>query len=702
MKIAIVGACGYIGSMLYDDLSALHDVECFDIASAPEYPPHRQTKASDVDVTGFDLVLYFAGISRKADCERMDYPTLYDTTVTELVKLVEKLDDKQVCIYASTGSLYYNQQIGSETDVINETCLQNYETAMLAREKAVAALGKRTVGLRMGTVIGQSPNIRPELLYHGLYYSAFLHNEVSIRNPTAWRCVLWYKDLVNGIQSMMKSLDSTVKPDVFNIGSFNATIGDVGVTVAEKTKSIVTVSTTSPDTGFTMNCDKFRDRFGYTFVGTKDTIHDEYIANKDVFMQRISTPTGYHTKCLVCRNAMMESVLDLGSQPLANNFTETACEVETYPLHVYRCRHCSHTQLNYFVDRSALFRNYIYESGTSATLRNYFKDLATTYTQKIQKPERTVLELACNDGYQLDEFKALGWKTYGVDPAVNQIARARDNGHIVEAAFWGVEPTSLVKGVHLDLIVAENVVAHVTNPVGFLQTCASVMDDDTLLVVQTSQSNMYPNNEFDTIYHEHVSFFTVRSMMAAARNAGCTVVNVYKTSIHGVSYVFEIKKGNIAVSDSLTLKDEITKGMYTDAFYTNYRHTIEGLKETSIAALKDHADRGYQIIGFGAAAKGNVFLNYVFDSRPHPLAPECILDDSRLKQGKFTAGTQIEVVGYERLQRYVGKKVIVVILAWNFSTEIIRRIKSAMPAGVEYKCIQFFPSMSINDCSDTN
>jgi nucleoside-diphosphate-sugar epimerase/2-polyprenyl-3-methyl-5-hydroxy-6-metoxy-1,4-benzoquinol methylase len=692
MKIAIIGACGYIGSMLYDDLKMEHEVECFDKTDTLAYPLHRQIKANEIDVRGFDIVLYFAGLSRKGDCDRMEYKEVYDRGVTELVKLVEKLDDTQVCIYSSTGSVYYNQRSVSECDQIDETCLQNYEIAMLAREKSVTALGKRTIALRMGTVIGQSPNIRLDLLYHGLYYSAFSFNEVSIRNPNSWRCILWYTDLVNALGCLIKSRDVLTKPDVFNIGSFNASIGDIGDTVAKKTGSKVTITTTSTDTGFQMNCDKFTQHFGYTFIGTKDTIDTEYTVNKDLFMRRATAPTGYHTKCLICRNAVMDSVLDLGSQPLANNFMKKLETVEKYPLHVYRCKYCTHTQLNYLVDRSELFRNYIYESGTSATMRKYFKELAETYTRKIATPNRTVLEIACNDGYQLDEFKALGWKTYGIDPAANLLQRARANGHCVESKFWGVEATTIVDNVHLDLIIAENVFAHVINPVGFLQKCADVMDSDTLLVIQTSQANMYPNNEFDTIYHEHVSFFTVQSMLIAAKNAGCTLVNVYKTAVHGVSYVFEIKKGIFEVPELVCLTEEITNGMYTDAFYKTYRNTIEGLKEKSIATLKEYASNGYSIIGFGAAAKGNVFLNYVFDSRPSPYAPECILDDSILKQGKFTAGTEIEVVGYDRLQSYIGKKLLIVILAWNFSAEIIQRIEKTIPAGIEYKCLQFFPA----------
>jgi 2-polyprenyl-3-methyl-5-hydroxy-6-metoxy-1,4-benzoquinol methylase len=627
----------------------------------------------------------------------MDYPSLYDANVSEIVKLVEKLNDKQICIYASTGSLYYNQSNTSESDTIDETRLENYETVMLARERAVTALGKRTIGLRMGTVIGQSPNVRPELLYNGLYYSAFSSKEVSIWNPTAWRCILWYNDLINAIRCIMYQRDMVRTPDIFNIGSFNATIGEMGISVAEKTGSKVTVTGSSTDTGFQMTCDKFSQRFGYRFIGTKDTIHADYIKNRDTFIRRISAPTGRHTKCLICRNTELESVIDLGLQPLANNFTHRSIPADIYPLHVYRCKHCTHTQLSHFIDRNVLFRDYIYESGTSATLRSYFKSFADTYSNKIDKKDRTVLELACNDGYQLDEFKSLGWKTYGVDPATNQIARARANGHIVESKFWGVEPTTLVEGVQLDLIVAENVVAHVTNPVGFLQMCASVMDTNTLLVVQTSQANMYANNEFDTIYHEHVSFFTVRSMITAVKNAGCTVVNMYKTGIHGISYVFEIKKGVFAVPQLLGLKDEISRGLYTDPFYVKYRTTIENLKHESLTLLKKHVDTGYSIVGYGAAAKGNVFLNYVFDSKPSAYAPECIIDDSILKQGKYTAGTCIEVVSHERLRTYIGKKVLFVILAWNFADEIIERIKKYTPTGVIYKHLRFFPSIIMDE-----
>jgi nucleoside-diphosphate-sugar epimerase len=679
-------------------MSKVHDVECFDVADPSAYPPHEQKKASEVDVSGFDVILYFAGISRKADCELEPYDSLYDTCVTEFLSLVQKLDN-QICIYASTGSVYYNQSNTRETDVLDLSCMFKYERVMYAREQMVASMGKKTVGLRMGTVCGISPAMRPELIYNGMYYSAFSYGYIQATNLHSWRSILWYPDLLGVIARIMN--DNAIENSVFNVGSFNSTVGDVATTIVEKTKTKLRMNVTSKDTGFQMDCAKVRDRFEYEFKGTKDTIHEYYETNKTNLLDLVNSPSGLHMKCLVCRNAKIEQVLNLGRQPLANYFMDTSEKAPSYPLEVYRCMHCSHTQLNYIVNRESLFRNYIYESGTSQTLRDDFKRIAETYTRRITKGNPTVLELACNDGYQLDEFKALGWKTYGVDPARNQIEKAVAKGHTIDCKFWGIEPSSIVDGVELDLVLAENVVAHVTNPVGFITACANVMTDNTLLVIQTSQAHMYANNEFDTIYHEHISFFTVRSMMQAAKNAGCTLVHVYKTPIHGISYVFEIKKGVFHTPDTLILQDEVRLGLYTDDFYTKYTASIHGLKARCLDVLKTYSESGYHILGFGAAAKGNVFLNYIFDSSPNPLAPEFIIDDSVLKQGKFTAGTQIEVVGPSKFEEYVGKKVVVVILAWNFATEIIQRVSRRFPS----ECIQFFPSFEVTtayECSSVD
>jgi nucleoside-diphosphate-sugar epimerase/2-polyprenyl-3-methyl-5-hydroxy-6-metoxy-1,4-benzoquinol methylase len=694
MKVVLIGACGYVGTMLYDDLVKSHSVTCIDIANPIAYPPHIQSKGGDVDISAYDVILYFAaGFCRKSDCEIEDRNRLYESNVVDLVSLVKKMNDQQICIYATTGSLYYNRLFERESDPIDETSLPNYEWSMWRREEETQALGKKTIGLRLGSVMGVSKNMRPELIYNGMYYSAFSYGYVQVSNQNSKRGVLWYPDLFGVIIRIMN--DTSVENDIFNVRSFNTTIGDIATKIGEKTGSTMRTSMTSTDKGFHMDCSKISKRFDYTVKGNYDSIHEYYQENKTKLLQYVNSPSGVHMKCLICRNAKIESVLNLGHQPLANDFINVREKIPSYPLEVYRCMHCSHTQLSYIVDRESLFRNYIYESGTSQTLRDDFKRIAQTYTRRFTKPNPTVLELACNDGYQLDEFKALGWKTYGVDPAMNQVQKAVAKGHTIDCKFWGTEPSTIVDGVDLDLIIAENVVAHVANPVDFIRTCTNVMSDKTLLVLQTSQAHMYVNNEFDTIYHEHISFFTVRSMMHAAKNAGCTLVHVYKTPVHGISYVFEIKKGVFPTPDTPVLQDEVRLGLYTDDFYTMYASSIDSLKAKCLGVLKAYSESGYTILGFGAAAKGNVFLNYIFDSAPSPLAPKFIIDDSTLKQGKFTPGTQIEVVGSTKFEEYVDKKVVIVILAWNFAHEIIQRISNKFPQGSDYECVQFFPSFKV-------
>ena len=232
----------------------------------------------------------------------------------------------------------------------------------------------------------------------------------------------------------------------------------------------------------------------------------------------------------------------------------------------------------------------------------------------------------------------------------------------------------------------------------FLKECSNYMNNDTLLVIQTSQANMYMYTQFDTIYHEHISFFTIKSMIRALRNIGCYLDNVYKTDIHGVSYVFEIRKGEQTKKLQL-LDEEINNGLYTPEVYSNYRNTIEKSREKWLDILSQYKNEGYNILGFGAAAKGNVFLNYIFNSEPNTLAPEYIIDNSSSKENKFTAGTLIQIKNENILFEYNYKKIIIILLAWNFSDEICNRLNNFIKTNnlsINVTTINFYPSLSIN------
>ena len=701
-KICIVGACGYIGSMFYKANSSLYDITCYDRSDEDIYPPHSIKRASEIstqEIQLYNVIIFLAGITRKIFCENEEFDSVYDMNVRECISIVKKMNNSQLLIYASTASLYYNQPTScNESCPLNIDIMGSYERSMYLRELEINMLGKNTIGLRMGTVIGISSTMRYDLLYNSLYYSAFSFTNIQVWDPDSWRCILGFDDLNNILQRLISKKNIFTSSTILNVGSFNVQIREAAKDVAARTDSKITIHGGNSSIGFRMDYSKICKLLEYTPQETPDTIFRMFVNNKMLLLDMINNQPNKISKCLICSNTHLGRVVDLGLQPLANEYiTDTTVSEKKFPLKIYRCKYCFHTQLSYIVSREDLFKNYIYESGTSNTIKAYFKSFAERYTNKIKilanKPYKA-LEIACNDGSQLDEFKRLGWDTYGVDPASNLVIKAAKKGHIVEEKFWAKDSSNF-KGP-FDIIIAQNVIAHVTNPVQFLQHCVSVMDDESTLVVQTSQANMYKNNEFDTIYHEHISFFTIKSMIVAANNAGASVVNVYKHPIHGVSYIFEIKKGIQQVI--LPHYDEEDRwGYYSDSLYTEYEKYIHLTKKRSLEIFISYKSKGYTILAYGAAAKGNVFLNYIFDSSPHSCAPECIFDDSSLKWDKVTAGTRIPVKSIENFKNYADKDICIIILAWNFADEIKQRIEiNRKNHDMKGKCvcISFFPVLS--------
>ena len=204
----------------------------------------------------------------------------------------------------------------------------------------------------------------------------------------------------------------------------------------------------------------------------------------------------------------------MGLQTPANSYNSKGND--KYPLGLNVCQECWHSQLTHVVDPTILFKNYMWMSGVSKEMCRYFEQFAIDadqYNINNTKNQKTVLEIACNDGSQLDAFKKLGYKTIGVDPAENFIALNEAKGHIYIPDFFGEHLINKLNQFgNFDVIVAQNVFAHVDDIHGFLRAVKALMSSTTQVYIQTSQANMILNGEFDTLYHEHVSFFTVRSM----------------------------------------------------------------------------------------------------------------------------------------------------------------------------------------------
>jgi len=395
-------------------------------------------------------------------------------------------------------------------------------------------------------------------------------------------------------------------------------------------------------------------------------------------------------KCLCCGNTALTLVLDMGHQPLANSFKANATEPEDeYPLAVNYCPDCSHLQLTHAVDPEIMFKNYLYVSGTSLTMQDYFQWFAAFVMEYFPEVKpATVLEIGCNDGSQLNYFKRYGLDTYGIDPAENIYPISSRNHNIICDFFT---PASLEKITKIpDIVYAQNVFAHQDDPESFLKLCKQAMGTSSLLFIQNSQSAMIANNEFDTIYHEHRNFFCVKSMYTLAAGVGLHLVDVFRGTIHGGSDIFVFSNYRRSPARIQGLVDmERAAGLHDIQTYTDWatkaRETTEQLAMVLDGQRKAH---NKLIVGYGAPAKGNTLLNY------GKIPLDFIIDDNPLKQGKYTPGMSIPVVTIDELKKYAGQEVCFVPLAWNFFDEIVNRIKKVRNNRTDV-FVRYFPDIVI-------
>ena len=395
-----------------------------------------------------------------------------------------------------------------------------------------------------------------------------------------------------------------------------------------------------------------------------------------------------NNNCLACDSDNIHVALDLGHQPLANSYKDsTDAPEDSYPLAVNLCHECFHLQLSHTVDPELIYKNYLYVSGTSKTLGDYSRWFANFVNEYIGNIDGSVLDIGCNDGSQLNYFKELGFKTYGIDPAENLHYLSQAN-HEVVCDFFG--PGAVPKLLNnYNAITAQNVFAHNPSPFDFLKCCRELMQEHTLLFVQTSQADMVLNNEFDTIYHEHINFFNANSMRTLAKRAGLHLIDVVKTPIHGNSYVFVLSLKNSRLHHVQNIINMEAPLLKLDT-YRAWRDTVESNIKILKTQLDEFRSQGRLLVGYGAAAKGNTLLNY------SNIQLDFIIDDNPLKQSKFSPGSGIGIVGIDVLINYSNQDNLVFVpLAWNFFTEIKQRIKLKRNNPTDV-FVKYFPNVEVS------
>ena len=328
----------------------------------------------------------------------------------------------------------------------------------------------------------------------------------------------------------------------------------------------------------------------------------------------------------------------------------------------------------------------MYVAGTSQTLKDYSDWFAGYVAETINHQTGQVLDIGCNDGTQLDAFKSRGYKTFGIDPAKN-IYTTSSAKHNVICDYFGPD---IVENVHnvFDAITAQNVFAHNPNPLEFLETCRELMSDHTFLYIQTSQADMVLNNEFDTIYHEHINFFNANSMNEVAKRANLNLIDVIKTPIHGNSYVFILSKTQQRPYNISNIIKNESKLLDIKA-YAIWEEIVHQNTWQLRSAIQAYAEQGYKIIGYGAAAKGNTLLNYI----KTPL--DLIIDDSPLKQNMYCPGHNTPIRSIDVLKEFnKDDKILFMPLAWNFFAEISQRIKNVRNEPQDL-FLKYFPKVEI-------
>lgn len=361
-------------------------------------------------------------------------------------------------------------------------------------------------------------------------------------------------------------------------------------------------------------------------------------------------------RCLCC-DGELTRILDWGNMPLANNYNIK----ELYPIRLNLCNNCQHLQLDENVDPEILFKNYPYFSGTSQTSLDFFREFATM-ALRYYPEAKSVLDIACNDGTQLDMFKEHGLLTIGIDPAENLHKISTAKGHKVECAMF---PTKSWQNI--DIITAQNVVAHVPSPLEFLKGCKAVMHEDSYLFLTASQANMITGIEFDTIYHEHISYYNTKSMQELVKRVGLTLVDVFTNPIHGTSYIFVIKINPEKDPVDIRKKLEDAQGLYIEETYLHWVEACKIKAQLTKDMIDSYREQGYKIVGCGAAAKGVTFLNM------SKTQMDFIVDTTPAKWYSKTANSTI--YPFEYLKTLDDEKVLFVILAWNFEKEIVENIK---------------------------
>lgn len=392
------------------------------------------------------------------------------------------------------------------------------------------------------------------------------------------------------------------------------------------------------------------------------------------------TPTPTIPVCRACGASPLEPVLSLGSTPLANALRtegDLAIPEAKFPLELAVCPHCALVQITAEVPPDDLFRDYVYFSSFSDTMLRHAAELALQLTRDEHLgPESLVVEAASNDGYLLKNYAHIGVPVLGIEPARN-VARVAIEKHSIptRAEFFTRDYAAQLvsEGHRADVFHAHNVLAHVPDLNGFVAGIRTLLKSTGVAVIEAPYvKDMLDHCEFDTIYHEHLCYFSLTALDRCFRRHGLVIRDAERVPIHGGSLRLYAspKESVVAVSARATalLAEEVAWGVDALEPYRAFAERVTEIRRNLRALLWRLRASGKRIAAYGASAKGSTLLNFCGIG---PETLDFVVDRSTVKQGKFTPGTQLKIHAPDKLLEEMPDYTL--LLTWNFADEILKQ-----------------------------
>jgi 2-polyprenyl-3-methyl-5-hydroxy-6-metoxy-1,4-benzoquinol methylase len=396
--------------------------------------------------------------------------------------------------------------------------------------------------------------------------------------------------------------------------------------------------------------------------------------------------------CRVCDSSNLELALDLGMQPWANNFLK-ASEVGTepfYPLHVLFCHDCATTQLDYTVKKEVMFGDHTYLSGITKSLDEHFRIIAEEVNDRFFKcvSNKSVMDIGSNDGTQLKHYLQLGYDVLGVESSITTAKIANEAGIETANVFFNESFASSLNR-KFDVINASGIFFHLEELHSVTDGIRCCLKDDGIFVVQfLYMKSIVENLAFDQIYHEHLLYYTIKTIETLLERHGLQMFDAYLSPIHGGSIIGYITHAGKHTSSERLIKlrvDETRTKINAYETYCNFAKRIITMKAENRDYLLSAHNNGKSIYGFGAPVKGNTLLNY-FEIGPDIV--EYLVEKNELRRGLYSPGMHIPIVIERELERLPD---IYYVLAWNFRTEILANNKHLIEQGIEF----YFPVIPV-------